>query len=69
VTWLVACASLTATWMNIRKLRVSFAIWFFTNAAWAAYDFSHGLPAQGALMCVYATLAVYGFVHWGRRRA
>jgi hypothetical protein len=47
----------------------AFAIWFFTNAAWAVYDFSHGLPAQGALMCVYAALAVYGFVHWGRRHA
>jgi len=55
--------------MNIRKLRISFAIWFFTNAAWALYDFAHGLPAQGALMCVYAGLAVYGFVAWGRRRA
>jgi hypothetical protein len=68
MTWLVACASLTATWLNIRKLRVSFAIWFCTNAAWAGYDFAHGLPAQGALMFAYAILAVYGFVAWGKRR-
>lgn len=67
MTWLVAAFSLTATWCNIRKLRISFAIWFFTNAAWAAYDFAHGLPAQGALMCAYAALAVHGFVRWGRR--
>jgi len=64
MTWLVASASLAVTWLNIRKLRISFAIWFFTNAAWAAY----GLPAQGCLMLVYAGLAVYGFVSWGRRR-
>ena len=67
MTWLVAAFSLTATWCNIRKLRISFAIWFFTNAAWAVCDFAHGLPAQGALMCAYAALAVHGFVRWGRR--
>jgi hypothetical protein len=39
-----------------------------TNLAWSFYDFAHGLPAQGALMCVYAGLAVYGFVAWGRRQ-
>jgi hypothetical protein len=42
VTWLVAGASLTATWLNIRKLRISFAIWFFTNAAWCVVDVLHG---------------------------
>jgi hypothetical protein len=69
VTWLVAAFSLTATWLNIRRERACFCIWAATNLAWAGYDFSHGLPAQGCLMLVYAALAVYGFVHWGRRRA
>ncbi len=69
MTWLVACASLAATWLNIRRVRACFAIWFGTNVTWAAYDFAHGLPAQGALMCVYAMLAVYGFAAWGKRRA
>jgi hypothetical protein len=69
VTWLVACASLLATWLNIRRVRACFAIWFFTNVAWSAYDFAHGLPAQGCLMAAYALLAAWGFVAWGRRPA
>ena len=67
MTWLVAAASLLGTVLNIRRLRASFAIWFCTNVAWSAYDFAHGLPAQGCLMAVYAGLAVWGYVAWGRR--
>ena len=69
MTWVVAAASLFATWLNIRKVRLCFAIWFVTNIVWAAYDFAHGLPAQGALMCVYAGLAAWGFFAWRRRDA
>lgn len=68
MSWAVACASLVATWLNIRRVRACFGIWFCTNVAWAGYDFAHGLPAQGALMCVYAALAIYGFVAWGAHR-
>jgi hypothetical protein len=66
MTWLVAAFSLAATVLNVRRLRASFAIWIGTNAAWAFYDFAHGLPAQGCLMCVYAGLAIVGFLAWGR---
>ena len=66
MTWLVAGVSLFATWLNIRRVRACFALWFCTNVAWAAYDFAHGLPAQGCLMAVYAALAVWGFAAWGK---
>lgn len=66
MTWLVATASLLATWLNIRRVRACFALWFCTNVTWAAYDFAHDLPAQGCLMIVYAGLAVWGWVAWGR---
>ena len=69
MTWLVACASLLATWLNIRRARACFAIWAATNTSWAFYDFAHGLPAQGCLMTAYAGLAVWGFFAWGRRPA
>jgi hypothetical protein len=45
VTWLVAAVSLFATWLNIRKVRLCFAIWFVTNAKWAVYDSAHDLSA------------------------
>ena len=67
MTWLVASASLFATWLNIRRVRACFLIWLLTNMTWAAYDFAHGLPAQGCLMLTYAALAVWGWVAWGRR--
>lgn len=69
MSWLVALASLAATVLNVRKHRASFAIWFFTNTAWSAYDFAHGLPAQGCLMATYAGLAVYGWIAWRKRDA
>ena len=37
-----------------------------TNATWALIDGSHGLPAQAALMAVYAALAVWGYIRLGR---
>ena len=67
MTWLVATASVFATWLNIRRVRACFAIWFCTNVSWAVYDFAYGLPAQGCLMCVYACLAVVGWTTWGKR--
>jgi hypothetical protein len=62
--WFVAGISLFATWPNIRRVRACFGLWFCTNATWSAYDFAHGLPAQGCLMAAYALLAVVGFVSW-----
>ena len=67
MTWLVAIASLFATWLNVRRIRACFAIWFVTNVMWAVYDFRHGLPAQGGLMAIYAGLAVWGWREWGRQ--
>ena len=69
MSWLVADAALFARWLDIRRVRTGFAIWFCTNVAWAAYDFAHGLPVQGALMSVYALLAVWGWCEWGKRHA
>jgi len=64
MTWLVAGASLFATWLNIRKVRACFLIWLGTNVAWAVNDFAHGLPAQGCLMVVYAVLTIWGWFAW-----
>lgn len=68
MTWIVAALSLTATVLNIRRVRVCFLIWALTNSAWAFFDFAYGLPAQGSLMCMYACLAVWGWSAWGARR-
>jgi len=64
MTWLLAGTSLYATWLNARKVRVCFAIWFFTNAAWACVNVAHGIYARAVLDAVYTGLAVYGWFSW-----
>ena len=67
MTWLVAGLSLFATWLNIRKVRACFAVWFVTNCAWAYYDVAHGLLARAPLDAAYAGLAVWGWSAWGKQ--
>ena len=64
MTWLIATASLAGVVMNIHKMRICFAVWFFSNAAWAVVDFAHEMPAQGALQVVEAGLCVWGWCKW-----
>jgi len=66
MTWFVAGASLFATWLDPRRIRACFAIWFLTCVTWAVLDFTHRLPAQVRLMVVRAGRAVRGWVAWGR---
>ena len=66
MTWLVAGASLLATWLNIRGRVACFWIWTGTNGAWAVADWRHGLPAQACLHGVYLGLAVWGLRRWSR---
>jgi len=64
VTWIVAAASLFATWLNVRGHVECFWIWTFSNAVWAGICFAHDLPAQGCLHVVYLGLAVWGLQRW-----
>ncbi len=63
-TWLLAVVSLVGTYLNIKKQKVCFVIWGFTNALWVLYDTSIGAYAQAALMLSYFVLAVHGFYEW-----
>ena len=45
MTWFVVGASLLATWLDPRRIRACFAIWFLTYVTWAVRDFTHRLPA------------------------
>ncbi|MCB9508501.1 MAG: nicotinamide mononucleotide transporter [Myxococcales bacterium] len=62
--WTVAAFSLLATWLNVRKEPLCFALWVFTNMVWMVADFRHGLPAQGTLHAAYLLLAVWGLLRW-----
>ena len=66
-TWGITVASIVGTVLNIRKRRVCFAIWFFTNLAWTGIDIWKGIYSQAALQAVYVGLAVWGWVTWRGR--
>jgi len=49
---------------NIHHKRWCFAVWMFTNAAWAVVDFAYGIYSQSLLQMVYFGLAVWGYWKW-----
>lgn len=54
--------------LNIKKNKVCFYIWFFTNASWCIVDFYKGIPMQGILFAVYTALAVWGIFEWKKEK-
>ena len=65
--WLITIFSLIGTILNIKKKRICFWIWLFTNATWCVYDFRIGAYAQSALFLVYTGLALWGIVEWRKK--
>jgi len=66
LSWIFAALSVTGTWLNIKKRRVCFIIWGFTNGFWFVYDMAIGAYAQSALFAVYFILALRGLWEWSR---
>lgn len=66
--WIITGVSIAATILNVKKKRVCFVIWCFTNLTWAVVDFVKGMYAQSFLFIVYFALAVWGLVAWRRRK-
>jgi len=64
MTWLITALALVGVVLNIKKNRLCFIVWLFTNSAWCIYDYSIGAYAQSALFAVYTCLAVWGLIEW-----
>jgi nicotinamide riboside transporter PnuC len=64
--WFVTFLSIIGVVLNIKKNKLCFAIWIFTNATWMIVDFRAGLHAQAFLFAVYTCLAVWGLYRWWR---
>lgn len=62
--WIVSLFSLLATWMNVRKMRICFALWICTNTTWAIVDALAGCWPRFVLDVAYVWLAVEGFWRW-----
>lgn len=66
--WIVTAFSLVGVVLNIKKKRLCFVFWMFTNFAWMVIDIKEGIYAQGVLMGVYFVLALWGLWEWRRER-
>lgn len=64
LTWLLTVLSLLGVILNIKKKRICFVIWAFTNLVWAIVDFMEGIPAQGILFIGYFLLSLWGIYEW-----
>jgi nicotinamide mononucleotide transporter len=63
-TWLLTGLSILGVILNIKKKRICFWIWAFTNAGWMVIDFIMGIYSQSALFAVYFGLAIWGILEW-----
>lgn len=66
--WITTVLSITGVILNIKRLRMCFFIWTFTNASWMVIDFYKGIYAQAFLFLVYTLLAVWGIISWGAKK-
>lgn len=62
--WILTVLSIAGVILNVKKKRLGFAFWIFSNAAWAIINFKSGMIEQGALFVVYFALAIWGLVSW-----
>jgi nicotinamide riboside transporter PnuC len=65
--WIVTGFSLLGTVLNIKKKRICFTIWLFTNLAWTVYDFYIKNYPQAVLFAIYTILAIYGIYEWRKK--
>jgi nicotinamide riboside transporter PnuC len=65
--WLITTISLIGVILNIKKKKICFVIWFFTNATWCIYDFYIGAYAQSFLFLIYTGLAIWGMIEWRKK--
>lgn len=62
--WIVTGASIVGTILNLKKKKICFWIWLFTNSLWCAYDVWITAYAQAGLQAVYVGLAIWGIIEW-----
>jgi hypothetical protein len=62
--WLVTAASLTATILNVKRIRWCFPIWFVTNCIWTWYNVIKDVPSEAGLSFAYVIIAIWGIWEW-----
>ena len=68
IGWIISAVSLTGVVLNIKKKRVCFILWTFTNAFWCGYDIYKEAYPQAVLFFVYFLLAIWGIIEWRKNK-
>lgn len=66
--WIVTGLSILGTVLNIKKKKICFVIWLFTNLAWFIYDLMTNNYPQAALFGVYTLLSIWGIYEWRKTK-
>ena len=64
MTWILTAISLIGNYLNCRRFRICFIIWFICNMGWLAYDVLNGVYSRAILDAVQSCFCVYGFIEW-----
>lgn len=66
-TWVFFVLTIVGVILNIKKNKLCFVVWAFTNFAWMVVDYKAGIYAQAAKYAVMFVLALWGLYEWRRR--
>lgn len=66
--WLVAVLSIIGTILNIKKKRLCFVIWIFSNSCLVVYNIHIWEYQQATLFFVYLCLSIWGVITWKKHR-
>lgn len=65
--WFVTAASLVGMFLNVRRSRWCWVVWFVADACWVAIDIMFELWPQAVLMIIYAQVNIWGYIRWSEQ--
>lgn len=66
--WIIATIAVVGVIYNIRKNRLCFALWLFTNGFWFWRNIKTDEYAQAVTFAIFFGVCLYGIFAWGPRR-
>lgn len=67
IGWILSIGCLLGTFLNCKKIKYCFIIWFFCNIGWMIIDCITQNYGRMVLDIVQTITAVWGFIEWGKK--
>ncbi len=68
IGWGLTCIALVGAACNIKKKRVCFFLWAFSNLGWCAIDIIYGIYSQAFLQGIFFCLSLWGIYEWSKEK-